>query len=159
MAKLYKKGDEKLLSIWMFIIWFIIAFAIVSGVWIFYSAKIDIKELQAQALSNRLSDCIADKGINNLADKEKIFSECRINKNFNNFYFRIDIYDSISSTKIKSISAGDPDLELQYNLREKSSAENFARCSEDKIVVYDSEENKNLIVKMIACSNNAGGKV
>jgi len=159
MAKLYKKGDEKLLSIWMFIIWFIIAFAIVSGVWIFYSAKIDIKELQAQALNNRLSDCIADKGINNLDDKEKIFSECRINKNFNNFYFRIDIYDSISSTKIKSISAGYPDLELQYNLREKSSAENFARCLENEIVVYDSGENKNLIVKMIACSNNAGGKV
>ena len=107
-----KKCDEKLVSIWMFAVWFGIAFAIIFSISAVYYIKIDVKEIQSQILNDRIINCIVDKGIDKITDKDSIFSECNINNEFSNFYFRIEIFD-INSVNIKNISAGYPDIELQ----------------------------------------------
>ena len=153
-----KKCDEKLVSIWMFVVWFGIAFAIIFSISAVYYIKMDVKEIQSQILNDRIINCIVDKGIDKITDKDSIFSECNINNEFSNFYFRIEIFD-INSVNIKSISAGYPDIELQCALREKSKAENFARCSQNEVLVYSSVQNDNMFIKVFTGSNNAGAKI
>lgn len=57
-----KKGDERVLSIYLFIIYIIVAIALVSGVIIFYGTPLDIRELEARALTDRVIYRLVDKG-------------------------------------------------------------------------------------------------
>jgi hypothetical protein len=57
-----KKGDERVLSIYLFIIYIIVAIALVSGVIIFYGTPLDIRELEARVLTDRIIYCLVDKG-------------------------------------------------------------------------------------------------
>ncbi len=52
-----KKGDSKLLSIWMFLNWFIIAFFIVVFVGFFYSSNVDVRAAEADTILKRVEAC------------------------------------------------------------------------------------------------------
>ena len=60
--KMNKKADERLLSIYLFIIYIIIAVGIISGVLLFYG-PLDVRSLEAGILSNKVIDCLVEQGI------------------------------------------------------------------------------------------------
>jgi hypothetical protein len=57
-----KKADERLLSIYLFVIYIIVAIGIVSGVILFYGSPLEIRELEANLLSDKVIECLTDKG-------------------------------------------------------------------------------------------------
>lgn len=57
-----KYADERLLSIYLFIIYIIVAGGIVSGVILFYGSPLEVRELETSLLSDKVIDCLTDKG-------------------------------------------------------------------------------------------------
>jgi len=52
-----KTGGEKLLSIWWLFTIAMVGAGIVFGVSMFYSAEIDVRNVEAEILSNKILDC------------------------------------------------------------------------------------------------------
>jgi hypothetical protein len=162
-----KKGDEKLLSVWMFIIWILVALGVVLGVMIFYSAEADVRYLQAGILSLRVSDCIFSDGYVDekfLKEDFDIFSYCNIDKKLfdeNKLFLRVEVIDSVSSDSLlkKEIVYGNKDFEIQCKIREGAEAKNFARCVKKRFVLlYEDDEVKQAVIDVFAGSNIFGGK-
>jgi hypothetical protein len=57
-----KKADERVLSIYLFIIYIIVSIGIVSGVFIFYGTPLDVRKVEAGILNTRVIDCLAEQG-------------------------------------------------------------------------------------------------
>jgi len=57
-----KKGDERILSIYLFIIYIIVSIGIVSGVVLFHGAGLDIRDAEAEILSEKVVDCLIWQG-------------------------------------------------------------------------------------------------
>ena len=100
-----KKAGEKILSIWWFFILALIGVTTVASVVMYYSADVDVKEIEAGILAGKVADCIIQQGyLNNEFIKAgssfDIFKNCNIDetviKSNNNFYIGISAYDSNS---------------------------------------------------------------
>ena len=74
-----KKGAEKILSVYWFIILILVAGGIYGMIYMFYSHPFDIREIEVNALTNKVADCISSKGRIN----EGVFNESGfLDKNF-----------------------------------------------------------------------------
>ncbi|PIN94512.1 hypothetical protein COU53_03340 [Candidatus Pacearchaeota archaeon CG10_big_fil_rev_8_21_14_0_10_30_48] len=146
-------SGEKVLSLWMFLVWGLIALAIVLAVFIFYGQEADIKILQSDILIDRLADCFIDQG--QFVDVGNVFEDCNLNKEIfdkGNFYFKVSFLED-------SISGGNKDFEIQCGLRktqDEKSSENFARCSQRSFIAL--KDNQEINVEIFAGSNVRGGK-
>ena len=167
MNRLNKKGEERILFVWMVGIWLIVGLFISWGVFIFYSTTADLRDVQAYNLNSRVVDCFSDSMLINmeLFEKEQdIFSLCDFNKNdFDDgkFYFRVTLKDLASDVIINETFRGEKDFEVQCKIKENSDAKNFANCYENKIFVnYEKNEKINEgILEIFSGSNNLGGRV
>ena len=146
-------SGEKVLSLWMFFVWGLIALTMVSVVFIFYGQEADIKILQSDILIDRLADCFIEQG--QLIEVNDVYSTCNLNKEIfdkGEFYFNISFLES-------SISGGNKDFEIQCGLRKTQSEEssnNFARCSQRSFIAL--KDNQEINVEIFAGSNVRGGK-
>jgi len=57
-----RKADERVLSIYLFIIYIIVGIGIVSGVILFYGSPLDVREREAGVLTDAVIDCLVDGG-------------------------------------------------------------------------------------------------
>src|SRR3989338_770987 len=57
-----KRGDERVLSIYWFIMFIIVAVAVVSGVARFYGAPMDVRIVEAELLADKVIDCVSIQG-------------------------------------------------------------------------------------------------
>ena len=57
-----KKAGERVLSIYLFIIYIIVAVGIVSGVLLFFSSSLDIRKAEAEILGDKVIDCLVEQG-------------------------------------------------------------------------------------------------
>ncbi|PIO05237.1 hypothetical protein COT47_05615 [Candidatus Woesearchaeota archaeon CG08_land_8_20_14_0_20_43_7] len=153
-----KKADEKYLSIWMFLIWAIIGVSIVLGVLMFYSVQADVRQIEAQLLTDRLSACIIS-GFNyeEIAKSNfDIYTTCSIYKNVfdkeNLYYFNIDISEEGNESILKTISGGNNwKTECDYQFIKKE--DKFPQCAKQDSTAFDSKTNKKYTVSVIAASN------
>lgn len=144
-----KKGDEQIMSIWMFIIWIVVGIGIVSGIAFFYSSEADARTPQAQALAQRIAICLSSENPDKILNENfNIFSECNLEKEA----FKDNIFMKIKINN-KEIIEGNPDIENQCKLQEKATAENFAKCSSLKIYP------DNTLIEITTGSNIKGGKI
>ncbi len=60
-----KRGSDKMISIYWFVILGLVAAGIFAMVYLFYSAPYDVREIEASILTNKVADCISNKGILN----------------------------------------------------------------------------------------------
>jgi hypothetical protein len=58
-----KKADERLLSVYLFIIYAIVSIGFVSGVLLFHGAGLDIRVAEAGVLSDKIIDCLVKGGV------------------------------------------------------------------------------------------------
>jgi len=153
-----KKAEERFLSPWLFLVWALIGVAIVVGVLIFYSLKIDVRQTEAKILSTKLIDCLVDNGYLKDLDGLDVFEECKIDKEIilnGDYYFNISVYEGDELPKI--FSEGVKDFEIHCKLREESEGESFADCFERE--VYAIKENKLVTIKILTASNQLGAKL
>jgi len=137
--KMNKKGD-KMISVYWFVILFIVAAAVVYMVAIFYGAPKNIKEAESKLLANKVAECISQGGylkeeiLENNYFKDNLLKECDINftvedfgtwKEKEQYYLEVNIhkFDSAfpenAGEKVFNFSKGDINLKTDYLLRHK----------------------------------------
>ena len=167
-----KKGDEKILSLWMVVVWTFICLAIVLSVYLFYEGRIDIREIHADILAARISECLSnnEKFQNSILSSEfDIYTICNLKKEEFSagglFYTNIKFNDYDSNEKIRDeINIGNKDLKTQCELKSDQapgSSYFLSSCSLKKISVIYTKNNikKRVLITINSASNNIGGRL
>jgi len=143
--KINRKGDERVLSLYWFILFIIVAVAIVSAVLIFYSYLLDVRGAEASILADKVIDCLSNDGKLNVAkleevDKNGLESACNLilkdeskekyREMKSQYYIQLEVGG-------KLIMAGDQDF-LAYC--GQSSKTNIPICFEKKLFVLNNNE-------------------
>lgn len=92
----FKKGTEKILSIYWFAILIIISVGVIAMVYIFYNYPYDVRELEVDILTDKVADCLSYGGKLNpdLLNEKETFNEnfkngflkeCNLNFSVENF--------------------------------------------------------------------------
>lgn len=151
-----KKAGQKILSAWWFFVLVIIGGAIVMGVLIYYGSGVNIKELEADVLGERIMRCIVNKGElrGDFSNSFDVFSECNIKKElFNkpcNFYLKISVFDQSDNLEYQ-IKQGDYSFENDCFTEKLVEAKHYPKCSEKKEILTYKETKRKIVV--LAASN------
>ncbi|MEM3112909.1 MAG: hypothetical protein QXI33_00600 [Candidatus Pacearchaeota archaeon] len=165
-----KKGDEKIMFGFMVFVWFLVGLGVMLGIYFVYGEESDIKEFQAEILSDRIAGCLVrDSKLAPELYKENnefdLYKLCNFNKDTlsgNKFYVSIN-FNYIDGDKVgekfrEQVVTGNPDAITQCALREKNiRAERYFRCVGKKYYALTSE-NKVVLVDIFTGSNNEGGR-
>jgi len=154
-----KKAGERILSIYLFIIYMIVGIGIVSGVIIFKDSDLDVREIEAGILSGKVIDCLVEQGklrIDFDADFDLI-GECDFNFKDNTkkyqgeerYAVKVESFDFNSESLKSKIEAGKTDL-LSYCGLE---GEKIPKCNLKELYVLKGEE------KILLKINSVVGKV
>lgn len=149
-----KKGDERILSFYWFILFVIVAIAIASAVIIFYSHQIDIREAEAGILGDRVVSCIVFNGqinsgvIDKLAGSGNLEKECNlVFADDSNVAYKDKMQYFVKvEAQGKLIVSGDKDFEAYC--KQSQSRKNIPICVEKKLFVLDSG-NEFTLVKIL----------
>ena len=170
---LNKKGGEKLLSIWWFFVLAIVGVGVSAGVLIYHSADVDIREIEAEVLYEKIFNCVVEQGflISGLLEEDfDIFKDCKLNEEIfeygSYFYFNIQIFNE-SNNLIKEIKGGDFSFEKDCRIQEESEerdkieARYYPRCVRKKEVVlyYQDGGIKDVSLEILTASNQNGRKI
>jgi len=153
-----KRGGERYLSPWMFVVWALILVGIVAGVIIFYAAQIDVRADEADILSTRIADCLIENGkiMENLGSFD-IFETCNFNEEIieNEELFFIDIRFFVDGKEKEELRKryGVLGWESLCAFQEEDEQENFPRCSEKTVYGFTDKEFK---IKILTASNQIG---
>ncbi len=149
-----KKG-AKLLSGWMFLIWVIVALAIVGGVGIFYNQSFDVRGLEIEAMENKVENCLSNEDVfGDVLEGNFDLSQCGFEKSLfednSNYFVKIDVND-------KSYEFGNLDFEKQCKIKEGIlKAKNYPICLGKELFVFYNEEK--YVVRILTASNVEGGR-
>jgi len=155
-----KKGD-KIISVYWFAILIIVAGGIFGMVYIFYGAPYDVREIEANVLTNQIADCVSYAGRINidLISKGQAVSKtgedflklCHLNFKSEEwqdeqYYTEIKIYNlGDLNNPALSISAGDNKWLSSCVLQEKNKAERLAKCVRKSFYSIDNSNNQYII--------------
>lgn len=148
----HKRGSEKIFSFWWFLVLLIVFFVFSFGIFLFYSAEVDVRGLESFVLSEKIYACIVDNGI--LVDLEEVnlLSYCGLKEGVfsqnSNFYLSVSYLD-------KDFRYGNIAFEKDCKVSENKKADKFPRCTFSKKKVYSS--NGDLIELNITTASNQKG--
>ena len=146
-----KKGN-KLISVYWFVILFLVAAAIVYMVISFYGEPYDIREAEANVLINKVVRCLSDTGylkenVLSTEFEQNFLEECKINfeiedaydwKKRGQYYIEINFYDFLTEQSISTIKGGNGALKTDCVLK----GEGFPVCLERSLYLLDKEKNQ-----------------
>ena len=168
MGKMFKDCKaEKLLSLWWFFVLGVIGGGLVIGVLIHTSTQINVDELEADILSERITRCISDNGFLDkkvLDNSFDIFEDCNLNKIMfeegSNFYFNISIYNPDDSLN-KEIVQGVSSFEADCSIQKKVNAKHFPKCVEkqETFLFKQGDFIEEFKLEILTASNQEGKKI
>lgn len=166
-----KRGGEKLLSIWWFVILGLVGICVVLGVMLFLSTDIDIRTKEAALVYAKFSNCLIKNGVLSsdfLNSESSLYELCSIDKKTfeTGFYINMTLKDSSGKLE-KEVILGNPQLQKQCEIvfegknTAKLTAANYARCYyNDELVYYAiNEKVSNGKISFLAASNNLGRRI
>ena len=154
---------EKILSIWWFAVLAVVAASVMLVSWMFYSSDINMRGIETDALSMRVSGCLIRLGEMNadiFNETFDIYGTCKIKKEIienGNYFLAVRIYsgDKILKQMDWGIRAFEEDCKVKQKIiNSKGSAYYFPECSTREFFV--SRAGEKLRVEIIGGSNNAG---
>ncbi len=143
-----KKAGERVLSIYLFIIYIMVGVGIVSGVIIFYGSPLDVRELEAGILNDKVIDCLVRQGELNgevLKEDFDLIDFCKFDFRDNTekcdgeeqYGVLIKLYDFDSSEKLREdIKVGRKDF-LEYC---NAEGKKIPKCNTDAVYVLNNGE-------------------
>ncbi len=163
-----KKGADKILSIYWFVILIIVAGGIFAMVYNFYGSPYDVRGLEANALTNKVADCISRGGMmnSNLFSSIGVFNEnisdtflekCGITFNTEDeynwkstpqYFFEVQFYKlSDTNNAVFSFNEGNINWKPDCNIKKSNSKdyEKNIKCAERRLYAVDSDNNQYLI--------------
>lgn len=131
-----KKGADKFLSIFWFLILFLVAGAVVYMAFLFYGAPYNIRNTEGQILGDKIANCLTSKGyldntIFSPEFKNNFLEACHINldtedfsdwKNNQQYYAGVEIYNfdenvpTLTGNELLNLSAGDTNLKTAWEV-------------------------------------------
>jgi len=153
-----KKGD-KLLSFWWLFVLMIVGGGVVIGVGLFYSAEVDVRDVEAEILNDKILDCIIEEGflVEGFSNDFDIFEKCKISSKVfseNGFYFKI-LFEGEETFEIKKGTSFETECEAVEDNEVK--AKYFPECVKRiRSVVYLDKKGE---LEVLTASNQVGRKV
>jgi hypothetical protein len=166
-----KKGTDKILSMYWFVILILIAGGIFAMVYIFYGAPYDVREIESNILANKIANCISNQGVINaefFTTGNNFNSE--INKTFTNqcnlifevedgyieneiqYFYEIKFY-AIDNTGTPAFSFYDGNLNWKEDcFIEKDNNKEYSRlakCTEERLYAVNGE-NEQYLIKILS---------
>jgi N-acetyl-anhydromuramyl-L-alanine amidase AmpD len=154
-----KRGADKFLSIYWFLILFLVAGAMVYMAFLFYGSPYDVRNVEGQILGDRIADCLTSRGYLNdnifSADfKDNFLAECHINFDTEDFsdwkgkmqyYIGAEVYsfdDSVprlTGDELLNFSAGDINLKTSWELTTPENTIFSYKRNVNTIVIHATE--------------------
>jgi hypothetical protein len=146
------KKASKWMSPYLFFIFVFVAIFIVIGVVLFYSVKVDVRQEEAQFLTNKLIDCI--KNQESIPNEEfDYYTKCKLNEqiiNNNNYYIKIETTKEETTKKIFETGVKDYKIRCDLKKEDPDLEGDIPKCQETKIIIKNSE------INLFVASNNLG---
>lgn len=158
-----KHGAEKVLSIYWFAILIIVAGAIVAMVSLFYGTPYDVREMEANIMSNKAMNCFSENGRLNpgLFNENKIFNEyfnlkeecdfvldAEFESERGEYFLEADFYD-INNENVLSISEGNSNLYADCKIQD-DKYKKIAQCAEREFYSLSPFDDKLFKIKIIS---------
>jgi hypothetical protein len=149
-------GSEFVIWFFRFLLLIIIIVMIVAAVSVFYSKQYDVRQIEANILSDKLVQCLTDDGVMKESNFNEAFAKCLPNTNENDYYINL----SIKLPRMKSIYYGKKDLELICQLKKIKLQYPPACLNQKYYVVFDNGEEKdsanfNMLIAIAKLEKNA----
>jgi hypothetical protein len=156
----YKKGSDKVLSVYWFAIIILVGIGIFGMVYVYYSAPYDVREAEAKILSDKLGDCISRNGMINPSFLSKneinVMEVCSLNFHVEDevgfqeeeqYFFEIEMFEIGKESSKKVFSGGNLNWKGDCFIEDKKGKEykNLVKCSEERIYAGDGAANQYLI--------------
>lgn len=155
-----KKGAEKIISVYWFVILIIVAGGIYAMVSTFYGHPYDVRDLEATILMNNVADCISKQGHLEefVFDEEEtnFLEKCNITfatEDFSNwkergqYYLEINFYD-VGEINLKTILEGEKSLKKDCDLNKNKSFELLPTCVNGRF--YSLDNNKQIFIDILS---------
>jgi len=169
-----KRGEERYISPYMFIIWALVAFSFITAVFIFYSGDADIRKLEDDVMINIIADCISNDGIlkqevlveGDMVEGEIIggydlIDSCGLDREIfevGDFYARVSIFDGEINELREPLEIGESQLEFSCNFQRKNDP--FSICVKKALFLQsESKPREDVVVEIIASSRNDGEEI
>lgn len=153
-----KKAEERVYSLVWFSVWIVVWLVVIIGVLRFYSINFDVKEVEADILSEKILNCINDNGalIDGFFKEDfNIFEKCGLNQEVmkSDFYLKI----TLNTDPKKIVSGGNPGFEAMC----WQKGENVPECitKKENILYDDGTEAKIIEIEVLTASNQKGKNV
>ncbi len=153
-----KKAGERILSIYLFIIYIIVSVGIVSGV-ILFRSDLDVREIEAGILADKVIDCLVEQGKLRIDFDAgfDLIGECNFNFKDNTkkydgeerYAVKVESFDFNSEVLKNEIKAGKIDLLTYCGLE----GEKIPKCNLKELYVLKGDE------KILLKINSVVGKV
>ncbi|MDD5700260.1 MAG: N-acetylmuramoyl-L-alanine amidase [Candidatus Nanoarchaeia archaeon] len=158
-----KKGADKFLSIYWFLIIFLVAGAVVFMAALFYGSPYDVRKIEAGMLGDRIADCLTNKGyfdssVLSPEFKENFLQECHLTldtedfsdwKTNKQYYFEVHINEFDSNApenlglSVLDFSAGNINLKKDF-LSEHTEKERVGREIDTIVIHFTASSNLEL---------------
>jgi len=162
-----RKGTDKMLSMYWFVVLIIVAAGIFAMVYNFYAAPYDVRETEANILTNKVADCISSGGrIDSEFFKEGGFSEeikesflekCSLNFEVEDelgwrekpqYFFEVEFYEiGESENSVFDFYEGNIDYKLNCFIKKKNDKdyEKMPKCVERRFYALGENDEQYLI--------------
>ncbi len=146
-----KKG-EKVISVYWFVILFIVAAAIVYMTAVFYGNPYDVREIEADILTDKIAECLTDSGY--LADlkgmnQENFMQKCNLNFETEDVYGWKEQEQFYVEAEVREFDTANPGILLKVNKGNENfkdfcsiKGEGLPFCLERNFYSIDKQGNK-----------------
>ena len=163
---LNKKGTDKIVSIYWFVMLALVAGGIFAMVYVFYGAPHDVREIESEIFAEKIADCISKQGIIDLEFiKEEKFNEeiteifvdkCDFNfeveegyeGNLMQYFYEVEFF-TLKNLEIAEFEfyGGNLNLKADCFVKKDNKKEYFrlAKCTERRFYALDEKNNQYLI--------------
>ena len=151
-----KRGTDKIISVYWFVILFLVAGAVVYMVYVFYGNNLDVREIEADVMINKVADCLSQGGeLVQDVKQENFMDKCKLKFNTEfegqgEYYLEINFYEFNDLSKPiddLKITQGNPNLKI-YNISKSNSAVSHEKSF--YVLNEDNGQHKEMVVKILS---------
>ncbi len=163
-----KKGADKVLSVYWFVILILISGGVFAMAYSFYGNPYDVREIESGILTEKVSDCLSSRGIlnSNLVSgssfsedfRTNFLNECGFNFDspgeWNNiqYFVYVEFYNLTEMVNpIYNFSSGDINLigDCEIKTQKGKDYERIVKCDEKRFYSLD-DSNKQYLIKVLS---------
>lgn len=162
-----KRGMEKAISIYWFVILFIVAGAVIYMVGVFYGKPLDVRGIEADLLLNNGADCVAKAGYISpsaydgssfLINSENFMNLCHLDFSNSNdeYYLEISFKDFNSKQELSNAFTGNANLK-EFCKEKYTQSKETPLCTQRGFYALD-KNNKQIQVDITSIVRKTNGK-